>query len=122
MSSADRSRPLKVWLDDRPERDPPAEEGWTIVRTPAEVVALLETGEVEELSLDHDLALWDESGREITGDEVVTWLMEAVVTRSFAPPKQIVVHSGNPAGRRRMELGIEAIYRRSGAGSTSRTG
>ena len=69
--TGDQSRPLKVWLDDRPERDPPAEDGWTIIRTPQEVIALLETAEVEQLSLDHDLALWDENGREISGDEVV---------------------------------------------------
>jgi hypothetical protein len=70
LTGADQPRPLKVWLDDRVERDPPAAEGWTIVRTPREVIALLEKGEVGQLSLDHDLALWDESGREIAGDEV----------------------------------------------------
>ena len=102
---------MKIWLDDRIERDPPVDEGWTIVRSPEETIALLETGEVTELSLDHDLALWDDAGRERTGDDVVTWILEAVVTTGFVPPESIVVHSGNPAGRRRMELGIEAIYR-----------
>jgi hypothetical protein len=41
----------RVFLDDRR----PAPDGWTLVRWPDEVIALLETGAVEELSLDHDL-------------------------------------------------------------------
>ena len=76
------------------------------------MVALLETGEVEELSLDHDLALWDENGREITGDDVVSWLMEAVVMRSFVPPRRSSCTVGTPPDADRMELGIETIYRR----------
>ncbi len=102
----------KVWLDDRTERDPPRDQGWTVVRTPEEAIALLELGGVTELSLDHDLALWDETGRERTGDDVVTWILRTVVEDCLTPPERITVHSGNPAGRRRMELGIEAIYRR----------
>ncbi len=103
--------PGKVWLDDRPERDPPAEEGWTVVRTPEEAIELLAAGHVRELSLDHDLGLWETEGRERTGDDVVKWIFEAVVTNCFTPPEKIAVHSGNPAGRKRMELGIAAIYR-----------
>jgi hypothetical protein len=108
---ADKSR-LKAWLDDRAEHAPPAHEGWTIVRSPQEVIYLLEAGEVETLSLDQDLALWEEAGPEITGDSVVRWLMEAVVSRVLRPPKQDEVYSGNPAGRGRMEFGIAAVYRR----------
>jgi hypothetical protein len=44
---------VKVWLDD--EREAP--EGWVHVRTPEEAIELLRAGEVEELSLDHDLGL-----------------------------------------------------------------
>jgi len=42
---------MKVFLDD--ERATP--EGWTRVFWPAEAIALLPTGEVTEISLDHDL-------------------------------------------------------------------
>ncbi len=42
---------MKVYLDD--ERIAP--DGWRQVRWPEEVIELLETGEVTELSLDHDL-------------------------------------------------------------------
>lgn len=42
---------MKVFLDD--ERDAP--DGWVKTRWPNEVIALLQAGLVEELSLDHDL-------------------------------------------------------------------
>ena len=58
---------MKVWLDDR--REPPP--GWVWVKTPAETIALLEAGGVDELSLDHDLGLWDDDGREQTGYDVL---------------------------------------------------
>ena len=46
---------VNVWLDDR--RKPPVFEGIpvTSARTAEEAIALLETGEVESMSLDHDL-------------------------------------------------------------------
>jgi hypothetical protein len=44
---------VKVWLDDQRA----APEGWVHVRTPEEAIRLLRRGEVEELSLDHDLGL-----------------------------------------------------------------
>ena len=43
---------MRVWLDDQRA----APEGWVHVRTPEEAIELLRGGEVEELSLDHDLA------------------------------------------------------------------
>jgi hypothetical protein len=100
---------LKVWLDDRraPRPDP---ETWVWVKTPAEAIELLATGEVAELSLDHDLGLL-EGERELTGYDVVVWIEEAVATRGFAPPALIRVHSSNASAAPRMERGIEAIRR-----------
>ena len=91
---------LRVFLDD--ER--PTPEGWTRVYWPYEAIKLLESGQVDELSLDHDLGD-DERG---TGYDVILWMEEAVALRGFKPPK-IVVHSANPAARERMEAGIRAI-------------
>lgn len=93
---------MKVYLDD--ERATP--EGWARVYWPDEAIALLETGEVVELSLDHDLGD-DERG---TGYDVVLWVEEAVATRRFVPPR-MVVHSANAPARERMEAGITAIER-----------
>lgn len=93
---------MRIYLDD--ER--PAPEGWIAARWPQDVIAYLETGNVTEVSLDHDLGD-DARG---TGYDVVLWIEEAVALRGFKPPK-IVVHSGNGAARVRMEAGIASIYR-----------
>ena len=91
---------MKVFLDD--VRDTP--EGWVRVYWPEEACRLLETGQVTEISLDHDLGD-DLRG---TGYDVVKWIEEAVFTRGFRPPR-ITVHSANGAARARMEAGIWAI-------------
>lgn len=93
---------LKVYLDD--ERETP--EGWVRVYWPDEAIELLKTGNVAEISLDHDLGD-DNRG---TGYDVVLWIEEAVVTDNFKPP-EISVHSANSSARQKMESGIESIKR-----------
>ena len=93
---------MRVFLDD--ERRPP--EGWRLVRWPEEAIALLQSGDVEEISLDHDLGD-DDHG---TGYDVITWIERAVVEEGFRAPV-IYVHSANSAARRRMDAGIESIKR-----------
>jgi hypothetical protein len=44
---------MKVYLDD--ER--PVPDGWIGCKTPSEAIELLKTGQVETISLDHDLGL-----------------------------------------------------------------
>lgn len=91
---------MKVYLDD--ERSAPP--GWTQVRWPEEAIALLETGDVIELSLDHDLGD-DQRG---TGYDVLLWIERRVACDGFTPPV-LRVHSANPAARVRMQAAIEAI-------------
>jgi hypothetical protein len=93
---------MRVFLDD--ER--PTPEGWVRAFWPAEVIALLETGRVECLSLDHDLG--DDSRG--TGYDVVLWIEEAVAVRGFVPPR-IEVHSANSSAREKMLAGIRSIER-----------
>ncbi|MCK8500670.1 MULTISPECIES: cyclic-phosphate processing receiver domain-containing protein [Myxococcus] len=93
---------MRVYLDD--ER--PTPEGWVAVRWPEEAIALLQGGQVVELSLDHDLGD-DEHG---TGYDVLLWLEEAVATRGFVPPR-VRVHSANSSARQKMELAIVRIER-----------
>ena len=90
----------RVYLDD--ERATP--EGWVRTYWPDEVIALLKTGEVRELSLDHDLGD-DERG---TGYDVVLWIEEAVALEGFIPPR-IHVHSANSSARDKMLSGIRSI-------------
>lgn len=91
---------MKVYLDDLR----PAPEGWVRVFWPDEVIALLKTGLVTEISLDHDLG----SEQRGTGYDVLLWIEDAVVTTRFIPPK-ITVHSANPVARQRMDAAIAAI-------------
>jgi len=93
---------MRVFLDD--ERPAPA--GWVRVRWPDEVIALLEGGDVTEISLDHDLGD-DDRG---TGYDVVLRIEEAVAMRAFIPPK-LQVHSANSSARLKMEAGIANIER-----------
>jgi hypothetical protein len=73
---------------------------------PYEAIALLQGGQITEISLDHDLGD-DARG---TGYDVVAWVEEAVALRGFVPPK-MSVHSANAAARIRMFAGIESIQR-----------
>lgn len=91
---------MKVYLDD--ERKTP--EGFVRVYWPDEAIKLLETGEVELISLDHDLGD-DERG---TGYDVLLWIEEQVYLNGFKAP-EIIVHSSNSSARRKMELAIANI-------------
>ncbi len=93
---------MKVYLDD--QRAAPA--AWVQARWPEDAIALLAQGDVEELSLDHDLGD-DQRG---TGYDVLLWIEQQVACAGFVPPR-MRVHSANPAGRARMEMAIAAIER-----------
>lgn len=93
---------MKVYLDD--ER--PTPEGWIGVRWPDECIALLETGKVEALSLDHDLG----DDRRGTGYDVLLWIEKETAVNGFRPPK-ISVHSANSSARVKMALAVETIRR-----------
>ena len=93
---------MRVFLDD--ERATP--EGWVRVYWPDEAIALLKSGTVQEISLDHDLGD-DARG---TGYDVVLWIESEVALHSFTPPK-IIVHSANTSAREKMLAGISAIAR-----------
>lgn len=105
---------MKLWLDD--VRDPKefGAIGWTWVHTAAEAIEALQSGQVEEADLDHDLA-WEHYPwnavpekyyQEPTGYEVVKWMEENDVW----PPAGVRVHSMNPVGRERMEQVIRKHY------------
>lgn len=91
---------MKLYLDDLRS----APDGWVHVFWPDEAIALLKTGQVTHLSLDHDLGD-DARG---TGYDVLLWIEEAVAVDGFKPP-EMAVHSANSAARQRMLAAIEAI-------------
>lgn len=91
---------MKVYLDD--ER--PTPEDWFRVYWPEQAIELLISGDVSEISLDHDLGD-DDRG---TGYDVVLWIEEQVALHGFVPPA-MKVHSANVSARTKMESGIRAI-------------
>lgn len=92
---------MKVYLDD--ERQPP-DASWTPVRWPAEAIALLKTGAVTEISLDHDLG----GDYDSSGYAVLLWLEEQVAARQMVPPR-MTVHTMNAPARVRMEAAVRRI-------------
>ena len=88
---------IKVYLDDIR----PAPEGWVKVLWPDHVIALLKTGNVDEISLDHDL------GNDLfgTGYDVLLWIENEVVTNNFQPPI-IRVHSANGPAYDKMTMAV----------------
>lgn len=94
---------MKIYLDD--ERVTPV--GWIRAYWPKDVIKLLKTGMVTELSLDHDLGN-DDRG---TGYDVILWIEEAVYMNNFIPPI-ITVHSSNSSAQKKMKLGINNIYKK----------
>jgi len=96
---------VKIWLD---AQRPPAEEAWISVRTTAEVIALLETGMVSELSLGHDQGMVD----------VLAWLEERAAREGLRPPR-LSLRSGSPMAHARMRQAVESIRRRAGGTQSS---
>lgn len=91
---------MKVFLDD--ERATP--KGWVRCHWPEEVIELLHSENVTEVSLDHDLGD-DARG---TGYDVLLWIEEAVASRGWTPPI-LSVHSANTSARQKMEAAIVQI-------------
>jgi hypothetical protein len=108
---------VKVWLDDvRPM--PP---GFAVhVRTAAEAIALLWTGTVAHISLDHDLG----EAANGTGYAVATWIEEAAFRWAQGdptglPPLTWAVHSQNPVGVRNMLCALRRADRFWAGGQTA---
>ena len=104
---------MKVWLDDVREPWKHGRVGWTWVKNYDEAIELLLTGKVYEISLDHDLIYPDhyvgspQHKDEKTGYHVILWMEENSVW-----PREVHVHTANPAGRGRMLLALDRYYSR----------
>lgn len=89
---------INLWLDDVR----PAPEGWLHVKTVADAITAMESYDVEQASLDHDLGD-DAAG---TGYAFVCWLEESGIKPLYKP----TVHSANPVGAKRMRLVLDQLY------------
>lgn len=97
------SKALHVWLDDlRPIRP-----GYNVLaKTADEAIALLKTGNVESISLDHDLGP-PEAG---TGYDVAQWIEQAAFHKSIKPLNWNI-HSANPVGAQNMKHALMSADR-----------
>ena len=74
---------------------------------------LLRSGDVTELSLDHDLGFGFPKDQERSGEDVITWLEQSLLAKTWhGDLPSIYVHSGNAVARVRMELAIESLHAR----------
>lgn len=92
---------MKVYLDDVREAPP----GWFRAYWPQQVIHLISTAVVTDISLDHDLGN-DSIG---TGYDVLTWLEETVAEGLLDMVPNIIVHTANPIARERMLAAVEYI-------------
>lgn len=99
--------PIRMWLDDDLVGGTPPDPTWLQVTTAHEAIALLVTGRVTELSLDHDLG---DERRAGTGYDVVTWLAGRgeAAGHDLWPRSTLAVHSANGAAT----PGIERVVDR----------
>lgn len=95
---------MKIWLDD--ERVMP--QGFDFhAKTAKEAIRCLESGNVTEISLDHDLGL---EAPNTTGYFVAQYIEMAAHNGWIAPIKW-EVHSANPAGRKNIEAAMQSAER-----------
>ena len=95
---------MRLWLDDiRPS--PP---GFDVhVKTAPDAIRFLESGKIDEVSLDHDLGEGDDPEVDVgTGYDVAVWI-EAKAHDGTLPRLVWNVHSANPVGRQKMEIALQ---------------
>lgn len=88
----------RLYVDDT--RPTPA--GWDIAIDYFEAIKKLQTIEYDEVSLDHDLASYDENNREKTGYDIVWFLVNRKMDGLYVPSK-VKVHSANIIGSKNMQ-------------------
>jgi hypothetical protein len=86
---------FKIFLDDIRI---PLDENWIVIKSYVDFISFINSHQwnlIQEISLDHDLGLEDETER--NGYDVAKWLVEYSLDNSCILPL-IKVHSANPVG------------------------
>lgn len=95
---------MKLWLDDL---RPMPEDFHIHVKNPRVAIALLKTGLISEISLDHDLNFQQYMGAQLheeTGYDVARWIEENAWN---IPRIRWNLHTANPVGEARMRTALE---------------
>ncbi len=91
---------INLWVDD--ERDPPGDD-WIVARTYNEAFDVIVKGDVDIISLDHDLGDYDEEGNELTGYTIARVIEEMTYLHGCKyAPKVCYIHTANPVGAQRI--------------------
>lgn len=97
---------IKLFVDDLR----PAPEGWVLVRTVTEAIRLIDTQEISDISLDHDISMKVSVNGEArpfkseeTFEPVARFLREKITTSYKGRRIRIILHSANQTGRENME-------------------
>ena len=88
---------IKLWVDDI--RCAP--QGWVLARTITEAIKTLAVLNVEEVSLDHDVAYFDERGSWSGKNSAENFTSVAWFIRQLPPeerPHTVYIHTANPEG------------------------
>lgn len=100
---------MRLWIDD--QLDPPKidritqeELTWVTVRTAADAIAVIKTGDVEFIDFDHDLA------GEKTGYDVAKFI-ERMAYKGKLKPIHYQIHSGNIAGASNIDKAMKSAWR-----------
>lgn len=90
---------MKVYLDDIR----PCPAGWELVSNFHEAICFVDNNwhKITEISLDHDISSFY-GNKEMTGYDVLMWIIQMVETGQRDKSFTIGVHSQNPVGRRKM--------------------
>ena len=89
---------MKIWLDDIRE----APKGWCHCHSVNETIRIMQTENIEELDLDHDLGDYACDG----GDAIK--LLDYCVENGIFP--KVKIHTANPVGRQNMIRMIERYW------------
>ncbi len=86
-----------IWIDDL--RSPPKslEDKCDIARTYDEAIQMLSKHMYTDVYLDHDIASFDETGRERTGYDIVLFLVDRKMDKKYVP-KNFHMLTSNPVG------------------------
>lgn len=87
---------MKLFLDDI--RNPP-DDSWILFLNPLLFIDWLfeHWDNVTHISLDHDLAFYNDAGKEVNGTDVINRIEEEAHHRGYVP-FNISIHSANPVG------------------------
>ena len=74
---------------------------WDIAKNYTQAIEMLTNNTYHTISLDHDIASFDKTGKEFTGYDIVKWLVQRHFDGEYVPCNYMV-HSANPIGAERM--------------------